>query len=288
MTGECGIQTFLGQHVQSLAQAKDHMFRRGAGEPAVGFGTDHAAALPIPIAAGAAAAGGVGDPSGLLANRIETQADGAHQAFLRTANGDIHAPLVHTEIGAGKRSDDIGNQQSIMAGIIYRLAYGRDVRGNARRGFRMHHQDGAVFTGGVRAQAFLDFIRVDGVAPIRWNRIDGDAQLFRHGRPSKGKQSGFRHQNLVARREDIGECRFPGAVAVGGINEDLFVGLEDGADIQKTFPGQFDKIRAGIFPGRLMHGAQDPLGNIGWSRRLQKISSPSYCHVVDPYRSNDP
>ena len=67
-------------------------------------------------------------------------------------------------------------------------------------------------------------------------------------------------------------------MTVGGVDEHLPFGLEDGANIIQALPRQRDEVGTGIFPGRLVHRPQDPLRDISGAWGLKKIASPPYGH----------
>ena len=78
-------------------------------------------------------------------------------------------------------------------------------------------------------------------------------------------------RHAIARRERVHERRFGGAGAGRGKDDDRTGGLEDRAQPFEDFSRQRGELRPAMIDDRMIHGAEDPIGNVGRSWNLEKM-----------------
>ena len=203
----------------------------------------------------------------------ETQTRRRHQAFLRTGHRDIDAPGVHLERHAAERGDGVDHQQRIVAGGAHRLADRLDVVDDARGGVDLRHQDRLDLALGVGLEPRLDRFRPHRAAEIAAQNLDLGAEHLGGLAPADGEAAAFQHQHLVAARQHIGQRRFPGAVAVGGIDVDFAGGGKDASRSASRLVGQRDQ-RPGInIDRRPLHRLQHGIGHDGRTRNGKEFAA---------------
>ena len=197
-----------------------------------------------------------------------------HQALLRCADDDVDAERIHREWRGGERGDDVDDEERRMAGGIDRGADRDEVASRAARGVGVDDEDGADAMCGVVAQRRLDRRRIDRKAfAVRRSHGDAAVRLDLLG-PAVGEVAGARHQHRGARRHQVGDHRFPAAMAVGGVEEELgALGLEQ--RLHPRFAGGDEDGKAGVGEvGRLArHRVDDLVGNTGRPRRVQEANA---------------
>ena len=62
---------------------------------------------------------------------------------------------------------------------------------------------------------------IDAAAPVGMHRARLQAELGRHHAPFVGEVAGLQDQDRVAGRQHVGQRRLPGAVAGGGVHEQM-------------------------------------------------------------------
>ena len=126
MAGEhCG-QSLAQHHIAGFAQTIKQIGARRVGEIPCLVHLNHLVPGPESFGQGGLRTGG----NGLGRERVETQARWQHQAFLRTADGHIHAPCVVLVVGAGQPGNAVNQQERGVARIIDRAAHRSDIAGD--------------------------------------------------------------------------------------------------------------------------------------------------------------
>ena len=88
--------------------------------------------------------------------------------------------------------------------------------------------------------------------------------------PQMRKLPEHRAQHLVARRQRVGDGRFPAGRSRTGKNEDLApAGLEHFLEIGKQGQGEFGKIGSPLVLELDGHGLAHPFGDVGRARNKQ-------------------
>ena len=212
------------------------------------------AELPVPESGHQA-----GRPARLLgqgAGRHEGDSGGQHHALLGGAQRHIDSPFVHHERHGRERGDGIDQEQRRMARRVDRRPDGRDVVDDARGGVNLDHQDGLDAMLAIGAKPLLEGCRIDRPARIAGEHLDRDAEHARQIRPGGGEQPALQRQHLIAARQDIGQRRLPGPMAIGDVDVNASRGAEHHLEIGEA--GLGDVLhRAAIEIDRLtVHGRQ--------------------------------
>ena len=210
----------------------------------------------------------------LLAHGVEAEARRQHQPLLRSADRDVHAPLVMAVVDRGQRGDGIHHQQRGMLRRIDRLAHLVDARGRARRGLVVHHAHGLDGRGPCRRAA----------AP-RWP--PASAPL----RQSEPMNSGSRPSFTAMVFHSVAKCPVsyistlsPGEsvlssaashapVPDAGIDDDGLRGLEDGLDAGEHAQAQLLELGPPVIDHRHVHGPQDAVRHRRRPRDLQEMAA---------------
>ena len=116
-------QPLFPEHFERDFQSLQHVGRGRVGEKAVHVGRDHV----FPIPEGSGHPGGLSSSARLFRYRVERQAGRQHQALLRSANRDVHAPFVMPIVDGPQRRDRIHHQKRRMPGGINRPPQRGDV-----------------------------------------------------------------------------------------------------------------------------------------------------------------
>ena len=123
----------------------------------------------------------------------------------------------------------------------------------------------------VGAEPRCHLLRPHGAAHVALQHLDLGAQARGIIAPADGEPAALQHQHLVAARQHVGQCGFPGAVAVGDVDVGATLGLEHKSDIAQQAVGQRQQ-RAGIdIHRRAMHRAQHFIRDIRRPRDCQKL-----------------
>ena len=211
--------------------------------------------------------------------RVEGQPGRQHQALLRAADGDIHAPFVVPVVDRAERGDRVDQEQRRMLGGIDRAAHFGDARDHAGGGFVVHHAHRLDGVRLVLAQPRFDRLRVGAGAPVAGDELGLQAEPLGHLLPQRREVAGLVHQDLVAGRKRIDQRGFPGAGARGRIDDDVAGGLEDPLHALEDLLAERAEVRAAMVHGREVDGAQHPVGNVGRSGNLEKMASGGSGHT---------
>ena len=126
---------------------------------------------------------------------------------------------------------------------------------------------------GLHAMAPARRFRQIGIAATPFQDLGRQAQPPGQLGPEEGELAGFIHHDVVAGRKHIGQGRFPGAGARGGIDDHRMLGLEDAPDGLRHLQAQRGELRAAMVDGGQAHGAQDAIGHPTGARNLQEMMS---------------
>ena len=215
----------------------------------------------------------------LRRERIEADARRQHQALLRAADGDVHAPFVVPVIGAGQARDAVDHQQRRMAGGVDGLAHRRDVAGHAGGGLVVHdaHRLDRVLACRPCSRASI-MLGLHAAAPAL------DARQ-RPGIRSSGPAASPSCSRALAKwpvsyistaspgLSDVGQRRLPGAGARCRIDDDRMPGLEDLRDALEHPQAERAELRAAVVDRRQAHRPQDAVGHRGRPGDLQEVAA---------------
>ena len=120
----------------------------------------------------------------------------------------------------------------------------------------------------VGAQSLGDQVGIGGATQIGGHALADHAEAFGHVRPAIGKVTGFRNQHVIARRQGIGDRRFPGAMAIAGVDKDL--ARVHAKDRPQGGEAMLNRRRQSLVfqvDGLPPHGVQHTLGDMGRAGR---------------------
>jgi hypothetical protein len=178
------------------------------------------------------------DLAGTVVGGNEAQARRRHHALLRARHGDIDSPFIHVERHAAERGHGVDHQQRVMARGAHRLADRGNVVHHPGGGVDLRHQDRLDGLALVGLEPGLDLGRPHGPTHVALQDLDLDAHATGALAPADGEAAAFQHQDLVALGQNVGEGRFPGAVAVGDVDVGPALGVEHAGDVLQQAVGQ--------------------------------------------------
>ena len=269
VAGEDRVEPFLQQHVARLAEAVEQVGGGRGWEPAVGIGRQHL--LPIPV--GARRVSGLGSRQRFLADGVEGKAGRQHQALLGTRDGHVDTPRVVAIVDRAQRRDRVDQQQGRVPGGIDGLAHGADVGHHAGRCLVVddaHSLDGMAR---IFLQAHLDGGGIGRLAPVATHEFRFDTKLVGHLLPERSEVAGFPHQYRVAGRQCVDEGGFPSSGTGCGIDDNRLFCLENLANGPQDLFCQRVELRPAVVDRRMIHRAQDAVGNVGRPRDLQEVTA---------------
>ena len=267
---ERGLQAFLEQHVERLAQPPDEVLGRGAEELHVELFAVHA---PPPVPVSAAGAGGAAALQGARAHRGECESGRGHQPLLRPGHRHVHAPVVHPEVGGAERRDDVGHQQGGVAAGVEGAAHRRDVARHRGRGVGLHRQHRLDAMVPIRTQPLLDAARVECASPVAFQLLDLGAEVARELAPGPGEHAGGGHQHEIALVDEVHERGLPGAVAVGGVEEHPALRPEHPGEVGETRIGDGHEVGVDQVDGGAVHRGEHAVGDVGGPGGHQEVAS---------------
>src|SRR5271166_3505842 len=115
--------------------------------------------------------------------------------------------------------------------------------------------------------------RVDAMAPIARHKVDFEPEAGRHRLPKARKMAGLEHQNPVAGRQTVRQCRFPRPGARGRVDHHRLFGLKHPFHAGDDFLGQLEKFRAAMVYCRRRYRLQNAVWHIGRPGDLQKVAA---------------
>src|SRR4051812_784734 len=138
-----------------------------------------------------------------------------------------------------------------MPGLVERAAYAGDVAGDAGRGLIVAGEHGLDLVAAIGGKDIGIALDRDAFAPIDIDEFDLETVALTHVDPEMGKLAEARGEDLLARRERVGERRFPPAGAGGGEQEDLtLLRLEDLLHVLEERKGKLWQVRCPL----VLHG----------------------------------
>ena len=277
MPREGGVESFLVQHVQRLAQSPDEVLGRSAEELHVERFAVHAS-LPVPVPA--AHAGSAAALQRARAHRGERESGRGHQSLLRPGHRHVDAPVIHPEIDGAERCDHVGHQQGGVTAGVEGPAHRRDVARHRGRGIGMHREHRLDAMAPVRAQPILDAVRIECASPVTGELLGLRAEVVRELAPGLGEHAGGRRQHEIAFPDEVRQGRFPRAVAVGGVEEYPAGGPEHPGEVVEARLGDGHEVGVDQVDGGSVHRGEHPVGDVGGPRRHQEVAAAHRLHVV--------
>ena len=253
------VEAFEKQQFQRRFDPEQQVLRRRAAELVVA--ERGLAALPVPVKARRGIFCGYRARTGVHGD--EPQARRRHQPLLRSADGNVHAQLVHRKRRGPERGDHVDHEQGRMARRVDRRAQGAQIVRRAARGIGVHGEDRDNLALGVRAQGFFDVAGVDGIAFAERRADDAAPRGFGLYRPRLGEMPGAGHQYRLAGCDQVLDRRFPRPVAVGSEHEDLGLGRpEQPLDAGFDRFDRFAQARVAMVQRLAMHGIEHFGGHV--------------------------
>jgi hypothetical protein len=277
---EDGVEALAEEHLERFVEAVEEVGVGGRRPVAVGVHGDDL--VPRPECARQRRR--LRRLEGTRRDRVEADPGRHHQALLRAADGDVDAPVVVAQVGAGQARDRIDQQQGRMAGGVDRLANRLDVGKRAGRGLVVDDANRLDLLLAVLAQARLDLLGLDAAAPVRRFRqervaarrgehLGGEAEAGRHFLPEGGEMTGLDHQHRIAGAQGVDEGRLPGAGARRRVDDDRMACLEDLADVDEDLPAEGAELRPAVVDRRQAHRPQDAIGHRARPGDLQEVAA---------------
>jgi hypothetical protein len=237
------------------------------------------AAPPLPVPVEARRRVGARERERAFVGGDERQAGVNHQPLLRRADGDVDGERVHRERRRGERGDDIDDEERRMVRGVDRGADRRDVARRAARGVGLDDEDRADPMRGVVAQRRLDGGRVDREAlAVRRPHRDAAERLDLLG-PAVREVAGARYEHRGTGRDQVGDHRFPAAVAVGGVEEDFgAIGLQQRLHPRLAGGDQQRQARVAEVDRLARHRVDDLVRDAGRAGRMEQAHSGDSRH----------
>ena len=271
MAREHVLQPFLLDHVERRLQAVEERDRRRAAEAHLPAVFHHRA--PVPVAARVARR--QGDLPGTSVDRRKRHPRRHHQALLRAADHQVHAPLVHAEVVRGERGDRVHAIERRMLHAVHRRAHLGHRMAHAGRGLVLRDQHRLDRMRLVRGEPLGDRVRIDRAPLGHGHGLDLDAVLARGDRPVLGKIARLAHQHLVAGRKEIRDARVPRAVARGRVGDDeALLRLQHPLQPLQRPVAQRDELRPREIHRRALHRLQHPVRDVGGARMHEELPAP--------------
>ena len=163
---------------------------------------------------------------GALAHAEIGESGRNHDRFLRAADEDIDAPIVHLEMSGAEAGDGVDDKQRV--GAFEQGGDGLHVvtrAGGSLGGLHVKHTR-AVELG-------LDFAQVEGLPVRNFDQFDLAGKGLGEIAPALAELSGGQHDHLLAGRSQVGNRGFHGAAAGRSENENVVLGADEGLEIGK-------------------------------------------------------
>ena len=160
-----------------------------------------------------------------------------------------------------------------MTRVIQRFAQRRNIARHARRGFVVDCHDRANLVLAVRLQAFGESDGIGAAMPVAGNQFGGETEAAGYLRPLESELSVVECDDLIARTERIHERGFPGAGGRARENRDIARGFENRFHAVYACLGQRDCVRTAVVDGGICDGVQNPVGDVGGSGELKKMTA---------------
>ena len=268
VTREHVVESLLHQHRNRFVQSVQQVRRRCVREVPIAIRRQHFVPGPVGFRQLRALRGG----QRLFRNGVEAQSGRQHQSFLRACDGDVDAPLVMPIIDRADPGYGVDHEQCRMPCAIDRRTDFADAAGDAGRRLVMNTEHRLDLVRPIFGQARLDFGRIDAAAPIPGNEIDDQPELHRDALPQRRELAGLEHQDAVAGRQCVDERGFPCPGPRRRIDDHVRPGLEDVLQPGEHRLAEIGKLGTAMVDRRMIDRAQDPIGDVRWSRDLKKMA----------------
>ena len=161
---------------------------------------------------------------GALADAEIRQTGRNHHGFLRAADEDVDAAVVHVKMRGAEAGNRVDHQQRV--GSLQQRGDRLNVMARASGGFRRLHVEngGAVELG-------ADFAEIEGLTIGSGDQFNLAVESLGQIAPALAKLAGGEHDDLVTRRGEIGDGGFHGAAAGGSKDQNIILGADEGLEI---------------------------------------------------------
>ena len=109
--------------------------------------------------------------------------------------------------------------------------------------------------------------------PVAGHVVDLQAESFGHLSPHQREVAGLENQHAVAGRQRVHQRGFGGAGAGRRKHDHRAAGLEHHAKPFEDIGGQLRELGTAVIDDRLIHRAQDAIGNVGGAGDLKEVST---------------
>ena len=154
---------------------------------------------------------------------------------------------------------------------VHRAPHLVDAAGAAGRGLVVHDADRLDAVRLVVGERGADRRHVGAAAPVGVDEDRLEVEPLRHLVPQRGEPAGAAHQHRIARRQGVGQRRFPRAGAGRGIDHHRPLGLEDRPQVGEDLHPQPAEIGTAMVDRRAVDGAQHPVRHVGGAGDLQEM-----------------
>jgi len=175
-------------------------------------------------------------------------------------------------VDRGERRNGVDHEQRRMARPVDRLARRGDARGDPGRGLVVHHAHRLDPVPAVVGEARPDLLQIDAMAPVPRQQLHLEPEPASHLAPQRREMAGLRHQHRVARRQRVDQRRLPRAGAGRGIDHHRTRRPEHRLQVFQDAGSQPRELGAAVIDSRTIHGAEDPVRDVGGSRNLQEVA----------------
>ena len=217
----------------------------------------------------------------LLGNRVEAEAGRKHESLLRSGNRDVDFPLVVTIVDRTERRDRVHDQQRRMAGAVHRAPQVANPARDAGRRLVVHGDDRLDRVTLVRRQPLLELFGRAAATPGARHVIDLEPQLLRLVPPGDMREPArFQDQHPVSRRQRVDHRRFACPGARRRVHQDGPGRLERRTQALEHLQAEPGEVGAPMVDRRVVHGPENPVGNVGGAGNLQKVPPGTSGHCM--------
>src|SRR5579864_542826 len=209
MTSEDLVEALLEQHFERLAQPVQQLQWRRVREVPGRVRFDHIDQIEIATTRSRCRR----SRDCALAHPEDAETGWEHQSLLGSAYGEVHAPLIHSEVDAADGTDTVDIQERRMSRRVHYPANRSNVTGHPRSRLVMARENRLDPVLGILSQRLRDAVDRHTFTPFAVEHLNLEPELLRHLNPQPTELAEARSQNPVARRQRVREGGFPGAGA---------------------------------------------------------------------------